>query len=42
MKKATWNIFRDKVTRETSQCVAITFVDDIDFILEGENDQGQM
>ena len=41
-KKLLEIFFRDKITRKTSQCVAIAFVDNTDFMWEGENTQGQM
>ena len=41
-KKLLRIFFIDKVIGETSQCVAIAFVENTDFMPEGENAQGQM
>ena len=35
-------VFYDKISKEIIQCVAITFVDDTDFMTDGENSQAQM
>ena len=35
-------VFYDKIAKEIIQCVAIVFVDDTDFMTNGENSQVQM